>query len=191
MILAHKQALEAQIGDFQCKNEGFLKEKSVLQEKLEISVKKNGFLTNRIYELNKEIELLKENPQSFVKEEYLGIRPSNKRKSFELLNDNLTLKLNNLEKIFKNDVKKAENIHSKGISQEKEKKFFISKPKNDKKEEFRSISARREREYPNQTGNMKKQMKNEFQSDFLKRFKQVISQLETRLDNISIEEKKS
>ena len=193
--------------------------------------KKNAFLTSRIYELNKELDGVKDQKLSFnftdntknlleTEENAAMIRPLSTRKSFELLSDTLTLKLNNLEKIFRNDVK-AQNSRENSIHIDKKKeaksrenslnieknKAFLrensmnheGKPKfltlrlktedRDKKIQFsRSISAKRERDLPEKLE--KKRGKHEFEGDFVRRFKHVITQLEARLDNISMDEKK-
>lgn len=219
--MALKEKLQNQKEDFDLKFDLILKENNSLKEKMDIISKKNSFLTNRIYELNKEIEDLK-NEKSFTQttqngkilaEENLMIRPLNTRKSFELLSDTLTLKLNNLEKIFQNDFEQNRRL-SKENNMEQEikktnkmitnykppvsEKTLSDKDKN-KKGIYRSVSATRGRghELPENQKNLaedhnkkvsRKKQKNEFESDFVKKFKRVITHLEARLENLATEE---
>lgn len=216
LILTYKENLQVLKEDMNIKHDFYVKENTSLKEKLEIVSKKNSFLTNRIYELNKEIEELK-NEKSFSKhsiEDNLMIRPLNTRKSFELLSDTLTLKLNNLEKIFQNDYENDKRLSKENINQECSKDLItkeevkkmnkmklLSSEKNyaekNKKVNYRSVSASRGHHSPdNQKGageeNLKKivrkKQKNEFESDFVKKFKRVITHLEARLENLAAEE---
>lgn len=198
-IIQENNEILIQKDEFQKKSEDLIKENNELHERIEVLQKKNGFLTSRIYELNKEIELSKinktiESPAGNTSIDKQMIRPLNSRKSFELLSDSLTLKLNNLEKIFKNEG----NFYEKHQNNEKfntlqgKKQFFGED--SFKKPGIRSISAKRERDFPEkekkltERRDVKKKMKQEFESDFVKRFKQVITQLEARLDTLAPEE---
>ena len=217
--MALKEKLHIQKEDFDLKFDLLLKENNTFKEKMDIISKKNSFLTNRIYELNKEIEDLK-NEKSFTQttqtgkilpEENFMIRPLNTRKSFELLSDTLTLKLNNLEKIFQNDFEQNRRLSKENnLEQEIKKNNKINnnyKPpiceKNisdkNKKGIYRSVSATRGRghESPENEKNLaedhnkkvsRRKQKNEFESDFVKKFKRVITHLEARLENLATDE---
>lgn len=217
--MALKEKLQNQKEDFDLKFDLLLKENNSFKEKMDIISKKNSFLTNRIYELNKEIDDLK-NEKSFTQtgkilpEENLMIRPLNTRKSFELLSDTLTLKLNNLEKIFQNDfeqnrrLSKENNLEQQEIKKNNKmnnnnnykppvcEKNFCDK---NKKGIYRSVSATRGRghESPENEKHLaedhnkkvsRRKQKNEFESDFVKKFKRVITHLEARLENLATEE---
>lgn len=197
LINTYQESFQRQNDEFLRKTEEFLKETATLKEKLDVSCKKNGFLTTRIFELNRELEALREKgPQkNAVFEEiqekdanYL-IRAPNSRKSFELLSDSLTLKLNNLEKLFENEGRlqkikeNGPNVRSFAIKKE------VFSQEEAKKPGFRSISAKRERdtvgkgEKIEERRDFRRKIKHEFESEFVKRFKHVITQLEARLDN--------
>ena len=217
--MALKEKLHIQKEDFDLKFDLLLKENNTFKEKMDIISKKNSFLTNRIYELNKEIEDLK-NEKSFTQttqtgkilpEENFMIRPLNTRKSFELLSDTLTLKLNNLEKIFQNDFEQNRRLSKENnLEQEIKKNNKINnnyKPpiceKNisdkNKKGIYRSVSATRGRGHESSENEKnlaedhnkkvsRRKQKNEFESDFVKKFKRVITHLEARLENLATDE---